>query len=1135
MSANEEKLRDYLKRVTADLRQTRQRLNEAEARAQEPVAVVAMACRYPGGVSSPEELWRLVADGEEGIAEIPGDRGWDLEALYDPDPLTPGTSYVRAGGFLAGAAEFDAELFGIAPREALAMDPQQRVLLETSWEVLERAGLPPTSLRGDDIGVFVGAAPQEYAPRFGDSTAEDLEGYLAVGNTTSVMSGRIAYTFGLRGPAVTVDTACSSSLVALHLAARALRDRECSLALAGGVTIMSAPNWIVDLSRQQGLAADGRCKAFAEGADGFGPAEGVGMILLERLSDARRNGHEVLAVIRGSAINQDGASNGLTAPNDEAQEQVIRRALADARLTGQDVDVVEAHGTGTRLGDPIEAQALIATYGRDRPAGRPLWLGTVKSNIGHAQAAAGVAGVIKMVMALRHGILPRTLHVDRPSPHVDWSTSDVTLLTEARPWPRGDAARRAGVSSFGISGTNAHLILEEPPLPEDAPAEGEAETAAPGTPAVPWVLSGGRSEALRDQAERLRAFAEGPGDAAGPLDIGWSLAATRAPLAHRAVVVGGSRKSLLAGLDSLGAGAEAPGVISGAAREGGRVGLLFAGQGAQRLGMGRALRAAFPVFAQAWDEVTAVLDPLLPGPLSEVVLGEDEERLHRTEWAQPALFAFEVALYRLVTSWGVRPDMVAGHSVGEIALAHVAGILSLRDACLLVVARGRLMQGLPEGGAMVAVAAPEADVATLCAGRSDLVGIAAVNGPESTVVSGAEEAVAEIAAHFSAQGIRTRRLRVSHAFHSPLMDPMLAEFRSVVEGLTFHKPALSVVSTLTGRRATATDLASADYWVRHVREGVRFADAVRVFEAEGVRHALEIGPDGTLAGLAAESLDAPEDMVVGVLRSKDRPEPETAVEGVARIWVAGADVDWRAVCAGGSRVDLPTYAFQHRRYWVRPRAAGTDAAALGAAGPGHPLLGATVTLADGRGVVLTGRLAASTQPWVADHLVGEAVVLPGTAFADLAIRAADEVGCDTVEELTFRTPLILPERGGRQLQVIVGEPDETGRRPIGVHSRPDGQDDAPWVENVSGVLAPSTGTRPGADLTQWPPPGADPVDLTHCYAELAEIGLAYGPSFLGLRALWRRGDEVFAEVALPDGTDPGGFGLHPALLDAALH
>ncbi|ONK10095.1 type I polyketide synthase [Streptomyces sp. MP131-18] len=1133
MSANEEKLRDYLKLVTADLRETRQRLKETEDGAHEPIAVVAMACRYPGGVASPEDLWRLVADGAEGLSPFPEDRGWETEELYDPDPLSLGKSYLRSGGFLPDAAEFDAELFGISPREALAMDPQQRLLLETSWEALERAGLPPTGLRGEDFGVFVGAAPQEYAPRFGDPAAEELEGHLAVGNTTSVMSGRIAYSFGLRGPALTVDTACSGSLVALHLAVRSLRRGECRMALAGGVTVMSTPSWIVDLSRQQALSPDSRCKAFSEAADGFGPAEGVGMLVLERLSDARRNGHRVLAVVRGSAVNQDGASNGLTAPNDEAQEDVIRRALADARLSAADVDAVEAHGTGTKLGDPIEAQALLATYGQDRDAERPLWLGTVKSNIGHTQAAAGVAGVIKMIMALRHGVLAKTLHVDQPSSHVDWESGAVELLTEARVWPRGDAPRRGAVSSFGISGTNAHVILEEAETADDAPS-GTRPAAAAGTAPTAWPLSGHMPDAVREQAARLREFL-GDEAAGHPVDVAWSLAATRAALTHRAVVIGGSREDLLGGLDAASSGAERPGIVRGTARGDARVGLLFAGQGAQRLGMGRELYETYPVFAAAWDEAAAALGPLLPRPLTEVVHGEDEEALRRTEWAQPAIFVFEVALYRLVTSWGVRPDYLAGHSVGEIAAAHVAGILSLPDAAALVAARGRLMQRLPDGGAMVAIAAPEHEVAEALADHRDAAGIAAVNGPAATVVSGSETVVTAVADDFAGRGAKTRRLNVSHAFHSPLMDPMLAEFRTVVQELTFHRPRLPIASTLTGRRAVDGDLASADYWVRHVREAVRFADAVRVLEAEGVRHIMEIGPDGTLTGLTAECLRAPDDTVAVALLRKDRPEPETALEGLARAWATGADADWPAVFAGGTRVDLPTYAFQRQRYWVQPGTGAADAAALGVRQGGHPLLGAAVALADGRGVLFTGRLSASAHPWLADHRVAGTTLLPATAFVDLAVRAGDEVGCGRIEELTLQAPLVLPESGATQLQVVVGEADDAGHYPFGVHSRPESRDDAPWTQHVSGLLAPSGTGEPADGLAQWPPAGAEPLDAADFYPLLAEAGMDYGPAFQGLRAVWRREAEVFAEVALPEGCGKDGFALHPALLDAALH
>ena len=1155
--ATPEQLREYLRRATKELVEARTRLERAEKRGSEPIAIVGMSCRYPGGVASPAQLWQLVSDGRDAISSFPRDRGWDLAGLGDPEHGAG--SDTTEGGFLLDAAEFDPGFFGISPREAIAMDPQQRQLLEAAWEALEDAQLDPHALRGTRTGVFAGFNSQDYAPPNPAGVPAEIAGYLGLGTTTSILAGRVAYAFGFEGPTVAIDTACSSSLVAMHLACDALRAGECTLALAGGVTVMSSPAMFVQFTRQRALAPDGRCKAFSDAANGAGFAEGVGVLALERLCDAERHGHPIAALIRSSAVNHDGASNGLTAPSVSAQRKVIARALERAGISGSDVDVVEGHGTGTVLGDPIEVRALLGVYGAEREVGRPLWLGSLKSNIGHAQAAAGVGGVIKMVEALRRGRLPRTLHVDVPSSKVDWPVGEIELLREEIDWPERGEPRRAGVSSFGVSGTNAHVILEEAPSvtglgeldARRSPVIDLAAIEAAGM--VPWMLSGKTEATLEGQASRLCEWVDGgPGVDVGGLDVGLGLAG-RSVFEHRAVALGEGREELTAGLRVLaGTDVTAPPttVVRGVVAEG-RTAFLFTGQGAQRVGMGAELYRASPLFRDVFDEVCGLLDEGLGGGLREVVFGGAVGGLlDRTMFTQAALFALEVSLFRVVRALGVVPDFLIGHSVGEIAAAHVAGVFSLEDACRLVLARGRLMGELPAGGAMVALQASEDEAVDLVVGREARVSLAAVNGPSSVVISGDEDVVLELAGEWEARGRKTKRLVVSHAFHSPRMDAMLEEFAEVAGGISYVPPQLTVVSNVTGEALTAELACSAEYWVRHVRQPVLFYDGVQWLQEAGTTRFLELGPDAVLAAAVQECVTSP--VTTAPVLRRERPELPTLIRSLSELWVNGASVDWAALFAGwGAKpAPLPTYAFQREHYWLTLPATTSNPTALGQHPTGHPLLTTAVEVADEDELLLTGRLSLDAHPWLADHAVAGAVILPGTVAVECALHAARHAGCEHLAELTLETPLVIPDDGALQLQVRVAAPDGQGRRTVTVHARPEGSADALqlpselWTRCATATIEPDVTDRTPiaagrrqADLLagEWPPPNAEHIAGDDLYERLADSGFAYGPAFRGLRVAWRTDMDVVAEISLPESVNADDFVLHPALLDATLH
>jgi acyl transferase domain-containing protein/surfactin synthase thioesterase subunit/acyl carrier protein len=1141
--ADETRLREYLEKAAVDLRQARRRLRELEQSAHEPIAIVGIGCRYPGGADTPARLWDLLAAGGDAIASFPEDRGWDLERLYDPDPDHPGTTYVREGGFLASATEFDPTFFGIGPREARLMDPQQRILLEATWEALEGAGLDPATLRGSKTGVFAGAGGADYSHAVTSSGVG--AGALIAGATGSVISGRVSYVFGFEGPAMTVDTACSSSLVALHLAAQALRGGECPLALAAGVAVMSTPVGFIDLNATRGLAPDGRCKAFADAADGTGFSEGVGVLVLERLSDARRNGHPVLALVRGSAINQDGASNGISAPNGPSQERVIREALANAGLAPGQVEMVEAHGTGTQLGDPIEAGALLATYGQERRV--PLKLGSVKSNIGHTAAAAGVAGVIKATLAMRAGTMPKTLHVDRPSAQIDWSSGAVELLTEAQPWSEGDEPRRAGVSSFGVSGTNVHVILEQAVAEEDEP-KGPAETSGGPTTRplplpVPVVISAKSEAALSEASARLAARIEAEPDL-DPLDLGYSLATTRPRLGRRAVVLGRDREQLRAALATLGRGGEGEATWLGNGRADRRPAFLFPGYGSQWQGMAAELLDASPTFGEQMQLCEQALEPYLKWSVIDVLreargarsLGDPEAGIF-------ALFAISISLAKLWRACGVEPMAVVGHSQGEIAAAHVAGALSLKDAARIAALRTKALRRIRGDGGLASIALFPEQVEPRLQRESGLLEIAAVNGPGALIVSGANEPLQELVAECAAEGTRARLIPGAEvASHSAQVEPLREEILDSLASIEPRSGEIPFHSTVTGEVLDTAQLDAA-YWYRNLRHTVLLEPVVRRLVERGGSALLEVSPHPVLGiglrAIAEGTADAPEEVAVLETLRRDEGGADRFAAALAAAHAAGVAVDWEAFFAGSGarRAELPTYPFQRRRLWLDSDIAPGDAGDVGLSDAKHPLLAATIDSPGEEGVQLSGRISRASHPWLAEHRVLGEPVVPAAAFVEVALAAADPLGCG-LAELTVERPLSLPEAGGVQLRACIGGPDADGTRALTIYSREEGEADGPasagWGLHATGLLTDAPGDAawgPEESDEAWPPEGAEPLDPELVGDRLAAAGIELGATFQCLRRAWRHGTEVLAEVAL--GGEAGDFRIHPALLEAA--
>jgi len=1127
MSGEATDYRTLFERALLTLDELKAKLEAVERRRTEPIAIIGMGCRLPGGGNDPEAFWRLLTQGTDCISEVPSDR-WDLETFYDPEQGAPGKMYTRRGGFLDSVDRFDPHFFGIAPREAVSMDPQQRLLLEVCWEALEDAGLAPARLAGSATGVFIGMTSWDYS-LLQTKAGEPADTYFTTGTAHSIAAGRLSYLLDLRGPNLAVDTACSSSLVALHIACQSLKAGESRMALAGGVNLLLSPDTTIGTCQARMISADGLCKTFDASANGYVRGEGCGIVVLKRLSDALADGDRILALVRGTAINQDGRSSGITAPNGPAQEAVVREALSRAGLAGDQVGYVEAHGTGTSLGDPIEVRALANVLGPGRPASRPLLIGSVKTNIGHLESAAGVAGLIKAILALRHDEIPPQLHFKVPNPLIPWDTIPVKVVTEPTAWPGGER-RIAGVSSFGFSGTNAHVILEQAPQPEPRIAELER-------PLHLLALSAKTPAALGELIRRYQGRLEDEGAYA---DVCFTANSGRGHFSERIAVVASSAEEARGLLAAAVEDKEAAGLLRGRAAERGRPALafLFTGQGSQYFGMARELFDSQPTFRKALQECDEILRPLLPRPLLSVLYDEEGTLLDETSFTQPALFSLEYAVAKLWRSWGIEPTLVMGHSVGEYAAACVAGVFSLEDGIRLIAARGRLMQALPRGGGMAAVLTDEPAVRDAIQGLEDRLSIAAVNGPTNVVVSGDSTALQAVVERFRAQGVRSQALTVSHAFHSPLMEPMLREFEGLVRQVSFAEPRLGLVSNLTGRVASAEEVADPAYWCRHVREAVRFAAGMQTLSELGCEVFLEVGPQPTLLGMGARCLPAGQGQWLASLR-KGKRDWRQLLETLGTLYTLGVEPDWRAFDRNypRSKVSLPSYPFQRESYWLEAARRGARPAGQGGGSgvpTGHPLLGHRLRspFAD---TSFESQLAPDRPAYLRDHGFFGRPVFPAAGYVELALAASATLGSGlpAVEDLTIEEALQLREGESQLIQLVLS---------------PDGgfQIFSPEAESESGVwrrhavgrvrlddLGPAGS---GSTLDEARKRCATPLPRADFYSFLRKSGVEYGPAFQGAEQIWTGEGEALAHVRLPAALVAGAaaYRFHPVLLDAGL-